>query len=51
MIYIDIVTGTWGDTDELVAIPMTRDNIFALDGMSDSDIVEFGKAHGKPIGQ
>ena len=42
-IYIDKVTGTWGDANDLVIVDAPNFVVNWLDGLSDSEITKFAK--------
>lgn len=45
-IWIATDSGTWGGASDLVLVDATSAQIDALDEMTDSEIIEFGKEHG-----
>lgn len=60
-IFVDLTTGTWGEVDDLVSVDLTevaaRDATIGgplqvrveLETMSNSEIIEFAKAHGRKV--
>lgn len=45
-IWIDTKTGTWGDQSDLRLLELPEDELVFLDGMSDSELIEFGLKFG-----